>query len=332
MVKVIRNKGSLLQRGFTLVELFVALVIGLVLFAGVMSIFVGMRSTSAETSSYGELQENGRFAISLLTEDLLRQNFWGDFDGVFNTPAIALAPGLAAPGNECNGGGLNNGTFPTGVGPFRTLWGEVVADASPMGCFNDARIGSDVIQIKRVVSTPLAIAPAGNFHLVSNMSEGVLFTSGVVPAINNGRVWQYQHHVYYVRDEAQGASGNTVPVLMQGQLTNQMAFAPVVDGIEMIRFMYGVDTTTDPTLLGYGTIDAYISADNMTEALWNNAGGTRILAVKVYVLARNIMPDAKYTNTNTYQLGNLAVAVNDNYRRLLFSSTVTLFNAGVDSW
>jgi type IV pilus assembly protein PilW len=52
------------NKGFALVELIIALSVGLVLFAGVLSIFVGMRTTTAETSSYGELQENGRFAIS----------------------------------------------------------------------------------------------------------------------------------------------------------------------------------------------------------------------------------------------------------------------------
>ncbi len=338
MIKIERHRKKSLQQGFTLVELFVALAIGLVLFAGVMSIFVGMKTTSEETSSYGELQENGRFAISLLSDDLLRQNFWGDYSGVFNLPAISPVPG--APPNECNGGGLNNGTFPNGAGPFRTLWGQTVINANPLGCFDDARLGSDVIQFKRVISSPLedgagnplANAPGGNFHLVSNMTSGTVFTSGAVPAVDNGRLWQYQHHVYYVRDEAQGSSGNSVPVLMQGQLTTQMSFSPVVDGIEMIRFMYGVDMTTDPSLPGYGTIDAFISAGNMTEALWNNASGSRILAVKIYVLARNIMPDNKYSNNNTYLLGDLPVVVNDNYRRLLFSSTVTLFNASVDSW
>ncbi len=43
---------------------------------------------------------------------------------------------------------------------------------------------------------------------------------------------------------------------MQGQLTTRMSFAPIIDGIEMIRFMYGVDTDTNPTAAGYGIVDA----------------------------------------------------------------------------
>jgi type IV pilus assembly protein PilW len=114
---------------------------------------------------------------------------------------------------------------------------------------------------------------------------------------------------------------------MQGRLANRrMDFTPIIDGIEMIRFMYGVDINGD------GNVDSYLNAGNVPQNAWDNTNNNSILAVKVFVLARNIMPDRKYTNTNTYQLGDLSFPVDDNYRRLLFSSTVTLYNANVTSW
>ena len=72
----------------------------------------------------------------------------------------------------------------------------------------------------------------------------------------------------------------------------------------------------------------------MTLTQWDNGNNNRILAVRIYVLARSILPDNKYTNTNTYNLGDLSFTPEggDNYRRLLFNSTITLYNAGVDSW
>ena len=336
------------QGGFSLLEIFIALSIGLVIFAGVLSVFVGIKTTTTETSSYGELQENGRFAISLLSDDLLRQDFWGDYTGTVDLASINPVPG--APAGECIGGGINNGTFPLAVGKFRTLWGQTATSATILsGCRTDAKIGSDVLQLKRVISSkliqrdasgnpildvngnqmPITVALAGNFYLVSNMNNGTIFASGAVPVIPNGQVWEYQHHIYYVREETQGS--NKVPVLMQGRLSNTLSFAPIIDGIEMIYFEYGIDTDTDPTNPGYGIINAYVPAINMNDALWNNAN-SRILSVKIYVLARNILPDNKYTNTNTYQIGAQTYTFNDNYRRLLFSSTVTLYNAGVDTW
>lgn len=325
------------QKGFSLLELMITLSIGLVLFAGVLSVFVGMQSTVKETSSYGELQENARFAISVLTDDLLHQNFWGDYSGSLNMGSLDQAPNPA--GVECTGGGINNGTYPLAVGEFRTLWGETSAaavapatvGATAMSCINDAVPNSDVIQLKRVIARPLAAVSDNFSYLMANADTGALYkvpvvAPNVVPVIKNSRIWQYQHHVYYVRERS------NVPVLMQWRLTSEMSAAPIIDGIERIYFMYGISTVTDPTAVGYGVVNAYVSAANMTQALWDNTN-SNIVAVKVYVLARSILPDNKYQNQNTYKLGDQAdYTPADNYRRLLLSSTVTLYNSEIDAW
>ena len=72
------------QKGFSLLEIILSLSVGLVLFAGIMSVLIGMRTTTQVTNSLGELQENGRFALSVITEDLMRQNFWGDLASPLN--------------------------------------------------------------------------------------------------------------------------------------------------------------------------------------------------------------------------------------------------------
>jgi type IV pilus assembly protein PilW len=119
---------------------------------------------------------------------------------------------------------------------------------------------------------------------------------------------------------------------MKWRLTSQMINEPMVDGIERIYFMYGISTVTNPELPGFGVINAYVSADNMTQALWDNTN-SRILAIKVYVLARSILPDNNYENENTYTLGDQApYTPEDNFRRLLLSSTVTLYNSEIDTW
>jgi len=328
-----QNMMPLKTQGFSLVELMIALSVGLVLFAGVLSVFVSMRTTTAETSSYGELQENGRFAISVLTEDLLRQNFWGDLSGVLNEANITVtSPAIS---NDCSDG-VNNATLLQVTGAYRTLWGQTIlagGNANPLGCFGvvantQTQVNSDVIQFKRVTGQPIAPANlnANNVYLYANALSGTIFSNNVLPPlVSNGQYWQFKHNVYYVRERIVG--DDTVPVLMQGRLVNRgMDFTPIIDGIEMIRFMYGVDINGD------NNVDNYLSAGNVPENAWGNTGNASILAVQMFVLARNIRPDRKYNNTNTYQLGDLAFTVNDNYRRLLFSSTVTLYNASVISW
>lgn len=323
------------QQGFSLLEIILSLSVGLVLFAGIMSVFVGMRTTTQETNSLGTLQENGRFALSVITDDLMRQDFWGDLSNPITSDMGVGLPAMPAVG-DCTGQGLNNSSFPLAAGHFRTLWGMTTTSVNPINCINDARIDSDILQLKRVIATPfppLADGSTGNpdagrFWLNTNTASGFIFPDNIdAPLVNNSQLWQYQHHVYYVRNETQGDF--TVPVLMQATLSTTvgslMTFQPLIEGIEQIRFMYGVDTDADRV------VNAYISADNMTNDYWNNTN-SEILSVKVYVLARDILPDADYTISKSYILGDIEVTANDNFRRLLLESTVSLHNSGVDSW
>jgi type IV pilus assembly protein PilW len=331
------------QSGFTIVEIFIALSIGLTLIAGVLSVFVSMRTTSSETNSAGELQENGRFAMTLITDDLLRQDFWGDLVGNLDGGVLISSPDPATISGDCVGGGANNASFPIEIGAFRTLWGLSVTSATVMGgCIDDAKIGSDLIQLKRAMAdaslnltlplvATIADMPDDLYYIISNANNAAIFSddAAVIPTVNIGRIWEYQHHIYYVREDSQGT--NTVPVLMQGRLqndaSNAMLFDIMVEGIEQLHFMYGVDTTDD------GSVNAYISAPDMLQEYWDNANSVNVVAVKVYILARDILPDRKYTNNNVYQLGDISFdAGGDNFRRLLFSSTVSLNNARTNSW
>lgn len=323
------------QQGFGILEIFISLVVGLFLLAGVLSVFSSMKSTANKTSTYGELQENGRIALSLLSDDLMRQGFWGGLSGNLSFSSLVSVPGGNA--NDCVGEGVNNATFPKPIGHFRTLWGKTANSKNVSGCITNAKVGSDVIQIKRVITstTSAAAKDVKKFYLITNMNFGEIF-KGIddVPAMEYGDIWEYQHHVYYVREDT--IKGRKVPILMKGHLLNTssfISFEPILDGIEMLRFSYGVDTDGD------GVVNAFISAKNMQAKYWDNESDAKILAVTIYVLVRDLYPDSQYENNNVYQLGTDSTdedsffnANGDNYHRLLLTSTVTLYNARIDSW
>lgn len=320
------------QQGFTLLEIFVSLSVGLVLLGGVLSVFVGMKGTSKITTSYGNMQETGRFAISILTEDLMRQGFWGDMTMALSRSSLQSVPG--DPVGECKGEGINNGSFPLAAGHFRTIWGVTATSATVINnCITDAKISSDVLQLKRVVTTnEVGALDVNNYYLVTNLTEGSIIDGGdTPPVINNSRTWEYQHHLYYVSESTIGS--NKIPTLNMITLANTMSNQPLIDGVEMIRFMYGVDSNSD------GVVNAFISAGNMTQGFWDNENSlltgdtSKIIAVKMFVLVRDIQPDNKYTNSISYQLGDFTfTAQGDNYHRTLFSSMVTLYNGDVDVW
>jgi type IV pilus assembly protein PilW len=76
------------QRGLTLVEIMVALVIGLILMAGVIELFVGSKQTYTLHESMSRVQENGRFAIDQLSRDLRMAGHMG----CANVPNMTLEP------------------------------------------------------------------------------------------------------------------------------------------------------------------------------------------------------------------------------------------------
>jgi type IV pilus assembly protein PilW len=89
----------------------------------------------------------------------------------------------------------------------------------------------------------------------------------------------------------------------------------LVDGIENMQFEYGLDTTDD------GAPDSYTAAP--TAAQWEN-----VMAVRVYLLARNNETTPGYTDAKIYNLGAAASAVAPGgaYKRHAYSQLVRATN------
>jgi type IV pilus assembly protein PilW len=64
----LHNKSS--QRGFTLVELMIAMTIGAFISAGVIALFIGNNQGYRTNEAMARVQENGRFAIEYLARDV----------------------------------------------------------------------------------------------------------------------------------------------------------------------------------------------------------------------------------------------------------------------
>ncbi len=65
------------QLGLSLVEILVALVISLFLLAGIVQVYTGNKQTFAFTNALAEIQENARFAMDIMAQDLRLAGEWG---------------------------------------------------------------------------------------------------------------------------------------------------------------------------------------------------------------------------------------------------------------
>ncbi len=80
-------------RGLSLVELMVALVVGLLLTAGAISVFLSNKSTHEVTSGLSRLQENARFALETMLRDLRMAGGVGCVDNVGAITNKAMSAG-----------------------------------------------------------------------------------------------------------------------------------------------------------------------------------------------------------------------------------------------
>ena len=70
-------KKKAFHTGFTLIEIMIALLIGAFLIGGVLQIFIGSKQTYRMQQSLSRLQENGRFAMDFLAQDIRMAGYWG---------------------------------------------------------------------------------------------------------------------------------------------------------------------------------------------------------------------------------------------------------------
>lgn len=69
------SKGA--DSGFSLIELMVALALGLIVVAAMIQLFTGNRATYSANEALARVQENGRFAMELLKRETRAVNFYG---------------------------------------------------------------------------------------------------------------------------------------------------------------------------------------------------------------------------------------------------------------
>ncbi len=88
-----QSQKVIYQRGISLIELMVAITVGLIITAALGALFLGINRTNQEMAKANSQIENGRFAIQLLQTDIVHAGFWGDFSPQFDDLSFSTAPG-----------------------------------------------------------------------------------------------------------------------------------------------------------------------------------------------------------------------------------------------
>ena len=111
-------------QGFSLVEMLLAMTIGLLLISGMIAVFAGNKRSSDLNSAMADIQENARFAMNSMASEIRMSGFQGCMDLNFITPTL-LGNGLptadlqdtAAMGSVIGNGNLWTPAPPVGFNP-----------------------------------------------------------------------------------------------------------------------------------------------------------------------------------------------------------------------
>jgi len=309
--------------GLSLVELMVAMVVGLIVIGGTASVYLASKRSYVEVERMARMTQNGRFAIQMVSEALLHAGYSGELAN----GSIIQDPNLTAvAGTDCSGAAA---AYDVEHYMFATV-SDGNGDA--FGCVTDALPGTNVVLIKSVrpmrifdsnddgtVDTPEAITGT-NTYIMANNTEGVLFDGAdAVPTIIDGgdvpggNAWIYQVEAYYVRDTGQLSRR----VLVWDGAAMSFTTEDLIEGVENMGFLFGLDSNGD------GDIDIYRTAANITALEWTNIG-----AIQISILVRSDSTDPQYTDTKVYNLVGMAAIgpLNDNFHRMVMQSTVSLRN------
>ncbi len=316
-------------QGFSMVELMVALVITLILLSGISQIFLSSKKSFTIQDTLGRQQENGRYVIETLGQDLRRAGYMGDLEGI-----------TAIGGTE--GQVVDNGTCLT----TDNTWGRML-DSRVFG-LNNTNAGyncisntdylrGDVLIVRYMAPWVVGGLTTPSFeddrlYVRSSLNLATLFKGIDEADLSNGlataagRSAELVARAYYVGPSASGTcNGAAVPALFRESLdaNGQPVAEEIAYGIENLQVRYGVD------LDGDNSVDQYFNAG---DAGLDQAGEwSSVIAAQIWILTRGECPETGLdTGSASFTMGDVNYVPVDTasrgFRRQLYQTTISLRN------
>jgi type IV pilus assembly protein PilW len=316
--------------GFSLIELMVALTIGLVMIAGAGFVFAKSRDIYRTMETTARLQENARYAMNIIEADLRMANFWGllsDPD-LFTNSATTAVPFTTSVGSNCG----PNVAFVTDVAkPVEGTNNTYTLSCGANG--SGAAAGTDVLIVRRASTEriPQSVAgvqaEAGRLLIESSRTQAEIFKAaspGAIPATyaQSDPVGQPPLadtrrlivNAYYIGADSSVAAG--YPSLRRKTLITGPAFQDeeIIPGVEDLQVQFGVDVNGDRNA------DVFVNPGSVP------SGGV-VVAARVWLRVRAQDIDVAHQDSQAYVYADRnQAAPNDQIRRLVVMQTVQFRN------
>lgn len=303
-----KSMRPLRQLGVTLIELMVALAIGLLLVIAMSAIFVNSSTSRRELALSAEVIENGRYGLDLLTRELSQAGFYGTLSApTGNTLAnvCSFSQTEWADSLLIHVKGLNN----TDADPT-CLTRKADTDAIFLQRSSTCRIGETECDAESDKQAYLQVSECGEeynstpFILDKGLEATFILKTKLCDGMTHAEKRRLIRRIYYI---SAASALSYIDIRLDGPTTP----VALVEDIEQMQFEYAVDSDGD------GTVDSFSS----TPTDW-----AKVIGARVWLLARSTGASRNAANASSFTMADTTVniaASSSNLKRRVYSTYIS---------
>ncbi|MDD3937834.1 MAG: PilW family protein [Rhodoferax sp.] len=348
------------QRGVSLVELMVALTVGMFIIAAIGYVYLAANNASRSMEASSRIQENMRYAFERMSYDVrmagmsgctmqtqvnvLKNSSSWEFD-VFSFPLR---------GYEENAGSLPTGVSGVLRGDVFSVLGVdnsveyIIESHNPVSAQFELSEKHNIKQGEILVATDCKHAAVFQMTNVNNNDEikNVVHNTGNSTSPGNctkgfglplncddangnsytfppgSRLLRLNAATYYIGTNGTGESALFRQTLGINATTSAIE---LVEGIENMQILYGVDTSNPAD----GAVNIYVTADQVVATSLEataQAAWQRVLAVRVSMVAVSKANELVNTKPQSYVFNGATITPTDRRMRKVFTNTIAVRN------
>lgn len=279
------------QSGLSIIELMIAMFIGLFLLAGISSTYLYSKKSSTQRDELSILEDNGRLALEILSKTIQHTGYTSSIGFPIEKFITASNPVQSKP---CTSG--------NSVKSMATF-----SEASIVANNNDAAVSTNA-------SDTIGVVFLGDDSVTTDCAGGPLPSECQITSTTSSNPTETAaariFNTFYLKDSAVGRE-------LKCAGSGSDAAVTIADGVENMQILYGInaDSSSDRS------VERYVNADDVGN-LWSN-----VTSVKIALLMRSEKPVKDTAEQQKFTLLDAEVtSPNDRFHRAVYSTTISLRN------
>lgn len=312
---MIKSPQKYRQRGVNLIEIMVAMTIGLFLVLGATTLYVNSQQTSDVDDQIARLNETARYAMSTLESDIRMANYWGlikDSKQFINKRETQTM--------TCGSNTNATETYATDVETY--IEATNGPGISSCAAYNSYQLEADTLTIRRASTATVSSSSSASTQLrtCTTRNSAKIITD---TTCDGGEIHELVVNGYYINKYTDtSTTPNTFTYsLRRKSLIAGPAFTDVevIPGVEDMQIELGCDNSNADS--DSAATVSYIPPPQTSDC-------KKIVSVRAWLLIRSEKPDYTFTDTRKYNYASrVDYGLNDHYRRILLSRTIYIRNA-----